>query len=238
MPKRANNQRNTRRTKIDSNIDTSDITPLNNKQREYIKVIQHNSVVICTGVLGSSKTYIPAVIAADMLLNKEIDRIVIARPAEGRGKSVGFLPGTKDEKLLPWCAPVTETIKKRVGTGNFEAFLHNGRIELLDLTNAKGRTYDDTFLIIDEAEDLEPDVAKTLVTRHGQNTKMVITGDVAQQDLKATSGLQVLLQVSKYTSLPIPHIDFDSWDYCVRSEESKMWGMAFEQWDKSENGWK
>lgn len=208
------------------------LVPMNDKQREYIKAVQEQSCVICIGVWGSSKTFIPSTIAADWLMDKKIDKVIIARPAEGKGKSVGFLKGSKDEKMEPWCAPITDTMKQRMGVAHFEAMLANGKIEQLALEHVKGRSWDNAFILVDEAEDLEPEVAKSLVGRQGVNSVTVITGDLRQQDLKKNSGLQYLLDVAAYTNLPITLIDFDSWDYCVRSEEAKAWGMAFEKFDK------
>lgn len=211
------------------------LIPMNDKQRDYIQAIEQQSCVICIGVWGSSKTYIPSIIASDWLLDKKIDKVIIARPAEGKGKSVGFLKGSKDEKMEPWCAPITNTMKDRMGVGNFEAMLANGKIEQLSLEHVKGRSWDNCLILVDEAEDLEPEVAKSLVGRQGINSKCIVTGDIAQQDLKKNSGLQYLLDVAKYSDLPITLINFDSWDYCVRSEEAKMWGMAFEKFDKRNN---
>lgn len=208
------------------------LLPLNERQKEYIEAIKTTSFIICTGVWGSSKSFIPATIAADMLMDKKIEKVIIARPNEGKGKTIGLLPGDKNEKLGIWCAPITDTMKKRMGDGHFNAMLANGRIELLNLEAVKGRSWDDTFCIIDEGEDIDPEVAKSLVGRQGQNSITVVTGDVAQQDLKRNSGLQYLLDVAKFAKLPISVIDFDSWEYCVRSEESKMWGMAFEAYEK------
>ena len=208
------------------------LVPMNDKQRDYIQAIEQQSCVICIGVWGSSKTYIPSIIASDWLLDKKIDKVIIARPAEGKGKSVGFLKGSKDEKMEPWCAPITNTMKDRMGVGNFEAMLANGKIEQSSLEHVKGRSWDNCLILVDEAEDLEPEVAKSLVGRQGVNSVTVITGDLRQQDLKRNSGLQYLLDVSEYSSMPITLIDFDSWEYCVRSEEAKMWGQAFEAYDK------
>jgi phosphate starvation-inducible protein PhoH and related proteins len=208
------------------------LRPMNDKQADYIKAIQEQSCIICIGVWGSSKTYIPSVIASDWLLDKKIDKVIIARPAEGKGKSVGFLKGSKDDKMQPWCAPITDTMKERMGVGNFEAMLANGKIEQLALEHVKGRSWDNCLILVDEAEDLEPEVARSLVGRQGVNSVTVITGDLRQQDLKKNSGLQYLLDVAAFTELPITLIDFDSWDYCVRSEEAKAWGMAFEKFDK------
>ena len=209
------------------------LVAMNDRQQEYINAVQNTSFVICIGVWGSSKSFIPSTIAADMLMDKKVDRIIIARPAEGKGKSIGFLKGGKDEKLEPWCAPITDTIKARVGQGNYEAFLANGKIEMLALEHVKGRSWDNAFIIVDEAEDLEPEVAKSLVGRQGVNSKCVVTGDIAQQDLKRNSGLQYILDVASFANLPVQLIDFDSWDYCVRSEEAKMWGMAFDAFEKN-----
>lgn len=212
------------------------LQPLNDKQKQYINAIRHgSSVIICTGVLGSSKTFIPSCIAAEWLESKKIDKVIIARPTEGKGKSLGYFKGDKDEKLAGWCAPITDTLKVRLGEGVFDAYLENGKIELLALEQVKGRSWDDTMILVDEAEDLEPAVAKSLVTRQGYRSKTIITGDLAQQDLKNESGLQVLLKVAKMCDLDLTHIDFDSWDYCVRSEEAKQWGMGFEEYEK-ENG--
>ena len=207
------------------------LIPMNDKQKDYIKAIQEQTCVICIGVWGSSKTYIPSVIASDWLMDKRIDKVIIARPAEGKGKTVGLLKGSKDDKMQPWCAPITDTMKERMGVGNFEAMLANGKIEQLSLEHVKGRSWDNCLILVDEAEDLEPEVAKSLVGRQGAGSVTVITGDLRQQDLKRNSGLQYLLDVSEYANLPIALIDFDDWEYCVRSEQAKMWGMAFEKFE-------
>ena len=142
------------------------------------------------------------------------------------------MKGSKDEKLSGWCAPVLDVFQKRLGMGHLEAYLENGRIELLALEQVKGRSWDDTFILVDECEDLEASVAKSLVSRQGINSKTVLTGDINQQDLKSYSGLQMLLDVAEYIDLDISLIDFDDWEYCVRSDEAKMWGMAFEAYEK------
>ena len=226
-----NNTPNTRKVKSDNSRDETPLLPMNEKQKEYIDAIKRESIVICTGVWGSSKTYCPSVIACDMLLTGKIDKIVIARPTEGKGKSVGYFKGDKNEKLSGWAAPILDTFRKRLGEGNLEAYLENGKVELLALEQVKGRSWDDTFILVDEAEDLEQSVAKSLVSRQGVRSKLVITGDVNQTDIKSYSGLQLLLDVATHSQLTIKTIDFDSWDYCVRSEESKMWGIAFEKYE-------
>lgn len=227
-----NNTPNTFKAKTDSNRDTTPLRPMNDRQAEYIDAIYNHAVVIATGVWGSSKTYIPSVIACDMLLSKKIDKIVVARPAEGKAKSVGFYKGTKNEKLEGWVAPIADVFKKRLGIGHYEAYVENGKIELLSLEQVKGRSWDNTFVIVDEAEDLAPEVAKSLVGRQGVNSITVITGDIDQKDLKSYSGLELLLEVSKYGNIDMSIIDFDKWEYCVRSQEAKAWGMAFEKYER------
>lgn len=228
-----NNTPNTFRQKTFEARDTRPLSPLNQRQAEYIYAIQEHPVVICTGIWGSSKTYIPSVMAIDMLMSKQIEKIVVARPAEGKAKSVGFFKGTKEEKLAGWAAPILDVFKKRAGLGNVEAWLENGRIELLALEQVKGRSWDNTFVIIDEAEDLEPETAKSLVGRQGINTRTVITGDVNQKDLQAYSGLELLLEVAKYGDVDLEIIDFDDWDeHCVRSDEAREWGKAFERYEE------
>jgi phosphate starvation-inducible PhoH-like protein len=208
------------------------LEPLNDKQKQYISAIRSCPVVICTGVWGSSKTYIPTVVACQMLLDKQIENVIIARPAEGKGRTVGFLKGDANEKLTPWCAPVLDTMRRNIGEELLQVMLKTERIQMLALEHVKGRTWDNTFIIVDECEDLEPEVAKSLVGRHGMNSKMVITGDIAQKDIRKHSGLEYLLDVIRYNNLNVPIIDFDSWEYCVRSDEARMWGMAFDLHNK------
>lgn len=214
-------------------IDRSELRPLNDRQKEYISAIRNNPVVICIGVWGSSKTYIPSVMAADMFLAKKIDKIIIARPTEGKGKTVGFLKGTAEEKLEPWCAPILDTLRERLGRTRVDSMVEHGKLLLMSLEHIKGRSWDDAMIIVDEAEDLEPTVAKSLVGRQGIRSKVVITGDIAQQDILENSGLQVLLDVVEFNNSSIPVIDFDSWEYCVRSDEAKNWGIMFENYERS-----
>ncbi len=226
-----NNSQLNRKSKLTDAIDTEKLEPSNPRQAEYIKAIEENSMVLCIGVLGSAKTFIPSKMAAVMLKDKKIDKIVVARPTEGRGVSVGFFKGTKDDKLSGWCSPVTDTLKRCLGLSFYDYCLKVEKIELLALEQVKGKSWDDTFIIVDQAEDLMPEVAKSLVTRIGIRSQMVITGDFAQQDIQNYSGLQYLLKVSEYMSYPPVLINFDNWEYCVRSDEARDWGMAFERYD-------
>jgi phosphate starvation-inducible PhoH-like protein len=204
----------------------------NAKQTEYINAIKNHTVVIGTGVAGSGKTFIAATIAADMLDDPRthIEKIVIARPNEIEGtKSIGFLKGTLVEKMMPLVAPVANVIKARIGPSKFEYLLENGIIELLPLEHIKGLTFNNTFVIIDEAEDIEWSVLKTLLLRTGKNSKIIIDGDVRQTSISKTSGLQVLMDLAENYHLPAVHVDFSSWEeHCVRSDECRIFGQTFE----------
>lgn len=222
-----------RRSKnVVSIFEKPDLRPKNSKQKEYMNAIRNFTIVVGTGVAGSGKTFIAATMAADMLSDPRspIEGIIIARPNEIEGtKSIGFLKGDKNDKMAPLVAPVAEALIKRLGRGTYEAMLESGAIELLPLEYIKGRSFDNRFVIIDEAEDIEWSILKTLLLRTGKDSKVVIDGDIRQTSIKKTSGLQVMFKLMDEYHTPCAHIDFDSWDYCVRSDECRLFGMIFEE---------
>ena len=184
-------------------IKNKPLKPLNKKQDRYIKAILNNNVVIAIGSAGTSKSYIPSVISSDMFMAKEVDNIVICRPMEGPGRNLGTLPGDKNEKLFEWLIPVTSTIKSRIGPGAFDYHVNRSkRIEFCPLNLIKGRSFDDTFILADEAEDMDIETIKSLVTRIGQNTKLVINGDIKQKHIKQDSGLRYIIDLIKYSIFP------------------------------------
>jgi phosphate starvation-inducible PhoH-like protein len=203
----------------------------NDKQTEYINAIRNHTVVVGTGVAGSGKTFIAATLAADMLDDPRtsIEKIIIARPNEVEGtKSIGFLKGTLVEKMMPLVAPVANAIKDRMGAKKFEYLVEAGIIELLPLEYIKGLTFNNTFVIIDEAEDIEWGVLKTLLLRTGKDSKVIIDGDIRQTSISKSSGLQILMDLGLNYHVPAAFVDFDSWDYCVRSDECRLFGEIFE----------
>lgn len=201
---------------------------LNKKQERYIKAILNSNVVIAIGSAGTSKSYIPSVISADMFNDREVDNIVICRPMEGPGRYIGTLPGDKNEKMADWLTPITSTIKSRLGPGAFEYHVNRSkRIEFCPLNQIKGRSFEDTFLLADEAEDMDVETVKSLVTRIGENTKLVINGDVKQKHIKQDSGLSYIIKLVEKYNLPVPIIEF-TLEECVRSKTTKMFLEAFE----------
>lgn len=201
---------------------------LNEKQEKYIKAIHGQQLVLGLGVAGSGKTFIPATIASDMYLNRKIERIVLSRPMEGPGRHIGTLPGDKNEKLYDWLIPLTSTVKSRLGPGRFDYGLNNEKIEFVALSQIRGRSFDDCFLIADEAQNIDIDTMKSLVTRIGNNSKVVLCGDLKQKDLKTDSGLGWLLYLVKKYNLPVPVVEFGI-DECVRSKIVKMFLEIFDK---------
>jgi len=195
----------------------------NAKQKTYINAIQNQTIVLGTGYPGTGKSYIPASIAADMLDDPRtaIERIVICRPNEGVGnKSIGMLKGGLNEKMIPWCAPILDVIKEKLGESRVTYMLEHGQIELLPLEYARGKSFSNTFVILDEAQNVDKESLKCLMLRLGEGSKLVIDGDVGQCDIGGTTGLKDLVNLIDLYHTPIIHVDFGL-DDIVRSDICK-----------------
>jgi phosphate starvation-inducible PhoH-like protein len=162
-----------------------------------------------------------------------MDNIVLSRPMEGPGRAIGTLPGDKNEKMYDWLIPLTGTMRQRIGASKFDYNLKTGIIEFCPLNQIKGRSFDDSFVIIDEAEDIDRDTMKSVVTRIGQNAKVVINGDIKQKHIRQESGLGWLIYLIRKYNLPIPIVEFTIED-CVRGPITKMFLEVFEM-EEEEN---
>lgn len=202
------------------------LTPLNARQAEYIKALQQDTQVVVLGPAGTGKTFIAATMAADLYLRGEIEKIVITRPNVPSGRSLGFFPGTLEEKMAPWAAPITDVIRKHLGEGTWETGVKNGRIEVAPFETMRGRSFSDAFVILDEAQNTLPGEMKMFLTRIGERCRVVINGDIQQSDLREASGLAKTIHLAKKHSLPVPVIEF-SLDDIVRSEACAMWIRAW-----------
>lgn len=204
------------------------LKPMNAKQAQYIQMINENSLVLATGYAGTSKTYIPTVIACDLFTEGKIDKIVLTRPNISNSKSLGAFKGTLIEKLTPWLAPVLSTMKERLGLERLTLALEQGNIEFLPLEVIKGYSANNCFFLCDEAEDLDWADAKKILTRQGKNCTMVLAGDITQSELKDKSGIKKIIElVKKYPSLDVGHIDFNEIQDIVRSSQVKEWIRVF-----------
>lgn len=207
--------------------DKIDRTPLkarNENQDRYIQAIRNCNIIVGTGDAGSGKTFISSSIAAEQLLNKEIERIIVTRPMVTADEDMGFLPGDIGEKFLPYFRPVYDILKKRLGPSFLQYALKYGveKVEIAPFSFLRGRTFEDAFVILDEAQNVTVNQMKLFLTRMGENVTVVISGDVNQCDLpKGTeSGLKDLIDRIYDLDIDIPVIEFSAED-CVRSDICK-----------------
>lgn len=213
-------------TKHDTGKQPFDLLPKTDKQAMYIEALKESDQVVVLGPAGTGKTYVVSTFAASQYHTKDIEKIVITRPHVAVGKDIGFLPGTLEEKCAPWALPVIDVLEKHLGKGVVETGLKNGNIETVPLALIRGRSFDNTLMIIDEAQNLTVEELKALVTRVGEGSKLVINGDTQQSDLKMGDGLSKLTHLIKKYTLPIPVIEFTVKDI-IRSDVTAMWVKTF-----------
>jgi phosphate starvation-inducible PhoH-like protein len=162
-------------------------------QRHYVSAMKHKDLVFGIGPAGTGKTYLAVVMAVSALKDGRVKRIVLTRPAVEAGESLGFLPGDLKEKVDPYLRPLYDALHDLLGVEHTERLLERGTIEIAPLAYMRGRTLDDSYVILDEAQNTTPEQMKMFLTRLGFGSKMVITGDVTQIDLPKgkESGLKV-----------------------------------------------
>lgn len=160
-------------------------------QWKYIQVIQDNAITIGIGPAGTGKTFLAVAMAIKALKNKEVERIVLTRPAIEAGEKLGFLPGDLQEKVDPYLRPLYDALYEMLGMETFQKYLTKGTIEVAPLAYMRGRTLNDAFIILDEAQNTTREQMKMALTRFGFGSKMVVTGDETQIDLPTgkSSGL-------------------------------------------------
>ena len=210
---------------------TSGLTAQNNKQRSYISAIKHYEMVFGLGPAGTGKTYITATLASDMFIRKDIDKIILTRPNVASGKSLGFSPGTQNEKMQEWLLPILSTLRQHLGANTVQNAVSNGNIEFSPLEKMRGRSFDDAFIILDEAQNVTRDEVKMFLTRIGVGSKTVISGDVQQSDLHTANGLGVAVHLADKYNIDVPVVEFGV-DDIVRSDLCKQWIKAFMNEDK------
>lgn len=209
------------------------LVPMNEKQRDYMEKIEDYDLILATGYAGSSKTYIPTVMACDAYRKGEIKKIVFTRPNISNSKSLGYFSGNAIEKLSQWLMPVMSILRKRLGDNTLELAIKRGDIEFIPMEVVKGYSAEDCMFICDEAEDLTREEAKKLVTRAGKGCTMVLCGDLTQSELSEESGLKMLVDMAwKYPHLDVGLVDFNHINDIVRGEQVKQWILAFNKEDE------
>ena len=216
------------RTRFDEERHLSPIQPLTDRQAEYLEALGRSPQVIVLGPAGTGKTFIAGTRAADQLRQRRIAKVVITRPNVPSGRSLGFFPGTLEEKIAPWVAPLTEAMKERMGAGAFEIALKAGDIEIVPFEVMRGRTFKNCLVILDEAQNTTTNEIKMFLTRIGDDCQVIINGDVSQTDLRETSGLRTVIHLVKSRMMPIPIVEFTRADI-VRSGICAEWVAAFEE---------
>ena len=152
-------------------------------QKKYIDAIKQNTIVFGVGPAGTGKTYLAVAMAVNAFRAKEITRIILTRPAVEAGEKLGFLPGDLQQKVDPYLRPLYDALFDMLGAESFQKYQEKGNIEVAPLAYMRGRTLDDSFIILDEAQNTTPEQMKMFLTRLGFNSKIVVTGDITQIDL-------------------------------------------------------
>lgn len=211
-------------TKPTPTRDTRPIKPYNEQQRVYIKAINSKSIIFATGSAGTGKTFLSTALAAEALINKDIERIIVTRPVLSAEEDLGFLPGDMHDKFAPYFRPVYDVLRKRLGAGFLQYCLKPeiGKVEIAPFAYMRGRTFENAIVILDEAQNVTVGQMKMFLTRIGENTTVIVNGDIDQIDLPVDvqSGLCDALERFTCTS-DVEVVKFKDSD-CVRSEVCRI----------------
>ena len=173
------------------------IAPKGATQKQYVDLVRTNDIMFAVGPAGTGKTYLAVALAVRALLDKQIRRIILTRPAVEAGERLGFLPGTLEEKVDPYLRPLYDALHDMIEPDKLERFMTDGTIEIAPLAFMRGRTLQGSFIILDEAQNTTPEQMKMFLTRMGFDSKAIVTGDITQTDLPRgqRSGLRDALEL-------------------------------------------
>ena len=166
-------------------------------QKRYVEAISKNTIVFGIGPAGTGKTFLAVAMAVRALRQKQVSRIILTRPAIEAGEKLGFLPGDLQSKIDPYLRPLYDAMFEMMGAENYQRLIEKGSIEIAPLAYMRGRTLDDSFIILDEAQNATPEQMKMFLTRLGFNSKAIVTGDLTQTDLPSgqKSGLAAAVRI-------------------------------------------
>ncbi len=168
-------------------------------QKKYVHAIRENTIVFGIGPAGTGKTFLAVAMAVTAFRDKQVNRIILTRPAVEAGEKLGFLPGDMQNKVDPYLRPLYDALYEIMGAETYQKYLEKGMIEIAPLAYMRGRTLDDSFIILDEAQNTTPEQMKMFLTRIGFGSKVVVTGDITQIDLPGDkkSGLKEVTKILK-----------------------------------------
>jgi phosphate starvation-inducible protein PhoH and related proteins len=202
------------------------------RQRQYIEAIRKRDVTFCTGPAGTGKTYLAVVVAVQALLSNQVEKLILTRPAVEAGERLGFLPGDLQQKINPYLRPLYDAIYEFIDVEKVPNLMERGIIEVAPLAYMRGRTLNNAFVIVDEAQNTTPAQMKMVLTRLGFRSRMVITGDTTQTDLPhhQQSGLSVAIDILKHVE-GIAFCEFTQKDV-VRHPLVQRIVAAYEKYEK------
>lgn len=204
-------------------------------QKQYVKAIEDNTIVFGIGPAGTGKTFLAVAMAVTAFRDKTVNRIILTRPAVEAGEKLGFLPGDLQNKVDPYLRPLYDALYEIMGAETYQKYLEKGLIEVAPLAYMRGRTLDDSFIILDEAQNTTPEQMKMFLTRIGFGSKAVITGDITQIDLPGDkkSGLKEVMKVLKdIKGIEFVHLSDKD---VVRHELVQKIIKAYERFDSQKN---
>ncbi len=204
-------------------------------QKTLLRHLFEGTSIFAVGGAGVGKTYLSSRVAAKALLSNKVERIIIARATIAKQKHhLGFLPGNLESKLKPWLVPILDGLRAEVSNATIDAWKADGRLEFLSFEHMRGRTLDNAFVILDEAQNCDITDLQLFLTRSGENTQIVVTGDLDQVDIPA-SGLDEVVNIAEANpTIPMIVVRFSN-DDVVRSELAKAWVKVFSQRNKSDS---
>ena len=159
------------------------LKPRSENQKEYIRAVAENTITFCQGLAGSGKTHIAIGMALEYLLDDKVKKIIITRPVIEAGEKIGYLPGTAEEKLHPYLLPIIDEINHFISMAHYTTLKLNNKIEVVPLGLMRGRNFHNAFIVADECQNASYEQLKMLLTRVGQESKLILTGDIGQSDL-------------------------------------------------------
>lgn len=217
-------------------VSAPSIVPRSAKQAALLQHLKKGASVFALGASGGGKTYLPTRYGAQQLLTNNIDKLVVCRINVSKRKfASGFLPGKLDQKLAPWMAPIMDALRDEVSAAQIEKWKNEGRFEIASFEHMRGRTFNNSFVILDEAQNADFADLQLFLTRIGEHAQCVVTGDLDQIDDVPDSGLFDTVKLGIEAGVPMETVVFTE-DECVRSEFAGAWVKAYKQHARQRGG--